>query len=170
MGFVLVTFKTEWVKGVTVNAVGTPTPCPLSVGTARAGWPCTTTMDDQMINEAPEISRGHRQGDGIRTVTSSTFSELVLEGDGPVVVEFMSYGCAYCRVIEPVLQQVAERVKSEDKIFRVNVAVERGLAESYEIHSTPTLVMFLNGREVGRVEGPDPTVSSVLTVMTQAFG
>jgi len=111
-----------------------------------------------------------RQEDGIRTVTSGTFRDLVLEGDGPIVVEFMSYGCAYCRALEPVLQQVAETVKSEDQIFRVNVAVERALAESCEIETTPTLVMFQSGREVGRVEGPDPTVSSVLAAMTQAFG
>jgi thioredoxin 1 len=103
-------------------------------------------------------------------VTTSTFRHLVLEGDGPIVVEFMSYGCAYCRVIEPVLQQVAQTVKSEDQIFRVNVAVERELAESYQVQTTPTLIMFLNGTEVGRVEGPDPTVSAVLAVMTQAFG
>jgi len=123
-----------------------------------------------MTNQTTENPRGPQQGDGIRTVTSGSFSELVLEGDGPVVVEFMSYGCAYCRVIEPVLQQVAEIVKSEERIFRVNVAVERELAGSYDIQSTPTLVMFLNGREVGRVEGPNPTVASVLTAMTQAFG
>ena len=127
-------------------------------------------IGDRTTHEAPETARGHRQGDGIRTVTSGTFSDLVLAGDGPVVVEFMSYGCAYCRVIEPVLQQVAEMVKSEERIFRVNVAVERDLTESYEIQSTPTLVMFLNGKEVGRVEGPSPTVPSVLTAMTQAFG
>jgi thioredoxin-like negative regulator of GroEL len=107
--------------------------------------------------------------DGIRTVTGSTFGPLVLEAQGPVVVEFMSYGCAHCRVIEPVLQQVAERVKSREKIFRVNTAVEKQLASSYEIEATPTLIMFLNGREVGRVEGPRPTISSVLTAVTQAF-
>ncbi len=85
------------------------------------------------------------------------------------MVEFMSYGCAHCRAIEPVLQQVAELVKSKEKIFRVNIAVEHELAESYEIQGTPTLIMFLNGREVGRNEGPHPTVSSVLTVVTQPF-
>lgn len=123
-----------------------------------------------MTRETAESSRERRQGDGIRTVTSITFSDLVLEGNGPLVVEFMSYGCAYCRVLEPVLQQVAEMVKSEEHIFRVNVAAERELAESYEIQSTPTLVMFLDGREVGRIEGPNPTVQSVLTAITQAFG
>jgi thioredoxin 1 len=107
--------------------------------------------------------------DNIQTVTSSTFSSLVLEGQGPIVVEFMSYGCAHCRTIEPVLQQVAERVKSKEKIFRVNVAVEPELAERYEIQGTPTLMMFLDGNGVGRVEGPDPQVSSILTAVSQPY-
>jgi thioredoxin 1 len=129
-----------------------------------------TSGQRQMTNQTPDESPGRRPGDGIRTVTSSAFSELVLDGDGPVVVEFTSYGCAYCHVFGPVLQQVAEIVKSEKRIFRVKVEVERELAGSYEILSTPTLVMFLNGQEVGRVEGPNPTVPSVLAAMTQAFG
>jgi thioredoxin 1 len=124
----------------------------------------TPMIDQHSIRTASSPSR-----DGIRTVTASTFRPLILEADGPVVVEFMSYGCAHCRVIEPVLQRVAEIVKSQEKIFRINTAVESALAESYAVDVTPTLLMFLNGREVGRVEGPNPTISSVLTTVTQAF-
>ena len=102
-------------------------------------------------------------------MTSSTFTRLVLEAKGPIVVEFMSYGCAHCRAIEPVLEQVAEMVEPQEKIFRVNIAVEQELADSYQIQGTPTLVMFLNQNEVGRVEGPSPTVSSVLTAVTQPY-
>jgi len=107
--------------------------------------------------------------DKIQTVTSGTFTRLVLKAEGPIVVEFMSYGCAHCRAIEPVLEQVAEMVKTREKIFRVNIAVEQDLARSYQIQGTPSLIMFLDGDEVGRVEGPSPTVSSVLTAVTQPF-
>ena len=109
------------------------------------------------------------RADGIRTVTGSSFTPLVLEGKGPIVVEFMSYGCAHCRVIEPLLQQVAEIVKSGETIFRVNVAIEQELAASYEIEGTPTLLMFLDGKEVGRSEGPPPTAAGLLTAVTQPF-
>jgi len=107
--------------------------------------------------------------DKIQTVTAGTFTRLVLKAEGPIVVEFMSYGCAHCRAIEPVLEQVAEMVKTREKIFRVNIAVEQDLARSYQIQGTPSLIMFLDGNEVGRVEGPSPTVSSVLTAVTQPF-
>jgi thioredoxin 1 len=122
-----------------------------------------------MIHETSATARTHSSSDRIRTVTTATFHSLVLEAKQPVVVEFMSYGCSHCETIEPILQQVAEMVKSKGQVFRVNIAVERGLAQSYEIDSTPTLLMFMNGKELGRVEGPPPTVSGVLTAITQPF-
>jgi thioredoxin 1 len=112
---------------------------------------------------------GYKSLDRIRTVTASTFEGLVLKGEGPIVDEFMSYGCAHCGVIEPDLQQVAEIVESTEKIFRVNIAVDRELADVYEIQGTPTLVMFLNGAVVGREEGPSPDVSNILAVVSQPY-
>ena len=105
----------------------------------------------------------------IQTVTGSTFKASVLEGEGPIAVEFMSYGCAHCRALEPILQQAAEIMKTREHIFRVNVAVERELAERYQIEGTPTLVMFLNAQEVGRTEGPHPTLSRVISAITGPF-
>ena len=126
-----------------------------------------------MTNETLEVPRTtprtRGSSDSIGTVTGSTFSSLILEAAGPIVVEFMSYGCEHCRAIEPVLEKVAEMVKPRESIFRVNIAVEQELASSYQIEGTPTLVMFLNQNEVGRVEGPSPTVSSVLAAVTQPF-
>jgi thiol-disulfide isomerase/thioredoxin len=82
----------------------------------------------------------------------------------------MSYGCAHCRVIEPLLQHVAEIVKpAGETIFRVNVAVEHELAASYDIGGTPTLLMFRDGREVGRAEGPPPTAAGLLMAVTEPF-
>jgi len=63
-----------------------------------------------------DFMSGNKSIDRIRTVTASTFDRLVLKGEGPIVVEFMSYGCAHCGVIEPDLQQVAEMVESTEKI------------------------------------------------------
>lgn len=113
--------------------------------------------------------RQRRASDRIKNVTGSTFHTLVLEGDGPIVVEFMSYGCAHCRVLEPILQQVEKTVEASEKIFRVNIAVDQELSDRYQIQGTPTLIMFLNGNEVGRVEGPHPTVASLLSAVTQPF-
>ena len=124
---------------------------------------CRTTRCDE------DFMPGYRSIDRIRTVTASTFDRLVLNGEGPIVVEFMSYGCAHCGVIEPDLQQVAEMVESTEKIFRVNIALDRELADAYEVQGTPTLIMFLNGAVVGREEGPSPDVSNLLAVVRQPY-
>ena len=126
-----------------------------------------------MLDHPAPPRRDHARAAGpnelIRTVTSETFDALVLQGDGPIVVEFMSYGCAHCRVIEPVLQEVAALIKRKETAFRVNIAVEPELAATYEIQGTPTLIMFLNGSVIGRAEGPRPTVPNLLSIVTQPF-
>jgi len=124
----------------------------------------------ELSARAPDSGNRSQQGDGIETLTAGTFGALVLEGDGPIVVEFMSYGCEHCRVLEPILQRVAKTVKTKEKIFRVNIAVEQQLAASYSIEGTPTLLMFLDGKEVGRTEGPRPTEARLLTAITAPFG
>ena len=126
-----------------------------------------------MKTETLEVTRlaprRRMRSDWVQSTTTDTFAKLVLEGEGPIAVEFMSYGCAHCQVIEPVLQQVAAMVKSNEKIFRVNIAIEPELVERYQIQGTPTLIMFLDGTEVGRVEGPRPAVSSLLTAVRQPY-
>ena len=108
--------------------------------------------------------------DAITSLNAAGFDARVLQGHGPIAVEFMSYSCAHCGAMEPVLQQVAETLGSREPIFRVNVAVELDLASTYEIEGTPTLIMFSEGREVGRSEGPDPDAATVLEAVTAPFG
>jgi thiol-disulfide isomerase/thioredoxin len=105
----------------------------------------------------------------IGDVVERTFASLVLGGSGPIVVEFMSYGCSHCRTLEPVIEQVAEKLKSRETFFRVNVGLEQALADRYEMTGTPTFLMFADSREVGRVVGPRPDASSLTLAVTQPF-
>jgi thioredoxin-like negative regulator of GroEL len=107
--------------------------------------------------------------EGVSTVTGRDFETLVLNAEGPVAVEFMAYGCVHCRAMEPIMQQLAEMLGSGERLCRVNVGIDQELAASYGIEGTPTFVMFAGGREVGRAEGPKPTVASVLAAVTQPF-
>jgi thioredoxin 1 len=107
--------------------------------------------------------------DFVHSVTEETFESLVLNSADPVAVEFMSYGCAHCRLIEPVLQEVAENLGSQEAIFRVNIAVDQQLANRYQIEGTPTLVMFSKGIEVGRAVGPDPSMKILWDAVTRPF-
>jgi thioredoxin 1 len=105
----------------------------------------------------------------IVTVSAASFPDLVLDGSGAIVVEFMSYGCAHCRVLEPVLQEVAAMLAAEASFFRVNVAHDAGLANSYGIRGTPTLVLFRDGVELARIEGPSPATASLLSAVMRPF-
>ncbi len=107
--------------------------------------------------------------DFVRPVTGETFDALVGTRSGPVDVEFMSYGCEHCRLLEPVLQEVAQTLGSQEAVFRVNIAVDQELAKRYQIEGTPTLVMLLNGEEVGRAVGPDPSVKVLWDTVTRPF-
>ncbi len=108
--------------------------------------------------------------DYLQSLDSAGFDALVLGGTGPIVVEFMSYSCAHCGAIEPALQQVAETLKSTETMFRVNITLEPDLAARWGVEGTPTLVMCLDGNEVGRVEGPSPHFDSLLATVTTPFG
>jgi thioredoxin 1 len=101
--------------------------------------------------------------------TGATFDSLLAQASGPVAVEFMSYGCAHCRALEPIVQEVAEDIAATETVFRVNIAIDDDLAKRYDVQGTPTFVLFLNGREIGRSEGPRPTMSAVQEAMTEPF-
>lgn len=108
-------------------------------------------------------------GEKVQMLDAGSFTPVVLEGQGRIAVEFMSYGCGYCRAIEPFLQQVAGMIEDDETIYRVNVTADPELAGTYGISGTPTFVMFLNGQEVGRAEGPDPDLPSVTRAVTGPF-
>jgi thioredoxin-like negative regulator of GroEL len=108
-------------------------------------------------------------GDMITSVTFDTFTALVLEDNGPVAVEFMSYGCGHCRALEHPLQEAALQLELTEKIFRVNIAIEKELSENFDITGTPTLVMFLQGQEISRVEGPSPNLADLQAALTAPF-
>lgn len=117
----------------------------------------------------PTLATSNPSQDNISTVNGSDFKQLVLQRKGPTAVEFMSYSCSHCATLEPILQKVADMLESKVKIFKVNTALDQNLSTTYRIEGTPTLIMFLNGQEVGRIDGPSPKVSSLLTAMAQPF-
>lgn len=90
----------------------------------------------------PEPHRSHVDRIGaIALVTDDTFAILVDRGVGPIVVEFMSYGCPSCQEMEPVLPEISLMLQSEVRIFRVDIGIEETLAASldFAVIDTSTL-------------------------------
>ena len=81
-------------------------------------------------------------------LTNQNFEEEVLKSDLPVLVDFFATWCGPCKMIAPVISEIAERYEGKVKVWKVNVDDENELAMRYEISSIPTLVLFKDGKVV----------------------
>ncbi|MCG0278102.1 MAG: thioredoxin [Thermanaeromonas sp.] len=89
-------------------------------------------------------------------VGQEDFEAEVLTAPVPVVVDFWAAWCGPCRMMAPVLEQVAQEYDGRIKFVKLNVDENQELAARYGIMSIPTLVIFKNGEEVGRLVGYMP--------------
>ena len=89
-------------------------------------------------------------------VTTSTFESDVLESEQPVIVDFWAEWCAPCRIVAPVLDQIAAERVGEVRLAKVNIDDEPELAQRYGIMSIPTIVRFEEGQPVATAVGAQP--------------
>ncbi len=88
--------------------------------------------------------------------TDENFSDEVLRTELPVLVDFWAPWCAPCRMIAPIVEQIADEMKDQVKVVKVNVDENRDTAALYRIISIPTLGIFKNGRMVDALIGAVP--------------
>ncbi|TME81806.1 MAG: thioredoxin [Chloroflexi bacterium] len=88
-------------------------------------------------------------------VTTATFEDQVILSEQPVIVDFYADWCGPCKMLSPVLEQLAID-HTEVKIAKVNVDEEPALAERYRVRGIPHVVMFRNGKVAEQVLGYKP--------------
>jgi len=86
-------------------------------------------------------------------IGDSDFSKEVLSSALPVLVEFTSPHCPYCRLITPTIDKLAAAYGSQIKFVRMNVEVNPRMASLFTVQGTPTLLLFKNGKAVDRMVG-----------------
>jgi thioredoxin 1 len=91
----------------------------------------------------------------INEVTDTTFQAEVLESETPVLVDFWAPWCGPCRVIAPVLEEIAEQ-REDVRIVKLNVDDNQQTAAQFGILAIPTMVLFRNGTEAKRIQGALP--------------
>ena len=87
----------------------------------------------------------------IKTLSNKNFKPVIRSGT--VLVDFWAPWCGPCKMMAPVLNDIAETAANEVTIGKVNVDNQQQLAQKYKVRNIPTLVLFSNGREVKRFMG-----------------
>ncbi|MCL2762180.1 MAG: thioredoxin [Treponema sp.] len=91
-------------------------------------------------------------GAGI-TITGDNFEREVLQSAIPVLIDFWAVWCGPCKMIAPLIDQLADEYEGRIKVGKVNVDEESSLAEQHGIASIPTLVLYKDGDVIGQKAG-----------------
>lgn len=89
-------------------------------------------------------------------ITKNNFREEVINSDKPVLLDFWASWCGPCRMVGPIVEQVAEETRNTAKICKINIDEEPELAQAFNVMSIPTLVVMKHGKVVQSAVGVKP--------------
>jgi thioredoxin 1 len=92
----------------------------------------------------------------IKTLTEENFEQTVIQGGNVVLVDFWATWCGPCRMVSPVIDEIAKDFAGKITVGKINVDEQPKLAEQYRIMTIPTIMLFKNGQMVNRKSGAFP--------------
>jgi thioredoxin 1 len=92
-------------------------------------------------------------GDGIVHVSDSTFEDQVLNSGDPVLVDYWAEWCGPCKMIAPILDEIADEYADKLTVAKINIDENRATPQKYAVRGIPTLMIFKNGEVAGTKVG-----------------
>jgi len=89
-------------------------------------------------------------------LNAMNWNNIVLNSNMPVLVDFWAEWCGPCRIVGPIVEQLAQSLEGKVKVFKLNVDQNQEIAMKYNVQSIPSLVLFKNGKEIARTIGLSP--------------
>ena len=89
-------------------------------------------------------------------VTDETFNQEVLKSETPILVDFWAIWCGPCRMVAPVVDEIAREQAGKLKVMKLDVDENQNTAMTYGVMSIPTLILFKGGQPVERIVGFRP--------------
>ena len=86
-------------------------------------------------------------------LSSESFEKEVLNSNEPVLVDFYADWCGPCKMMAPIVEELAKDLQGKAKVGKINVDENQDLAMEYEVMSIPTLIIFKDGKELKRFVG-----------------
>ena len=86
-------------------------------------------------------------------INDSSFKSEVTDSQMPVVVDFWAPWCGPCKMVAPVLEELAKEYEGKVKVVKLNIDENQGTATEYGVRSIPTLILFKDGKECERMIG-----------------
>ncbi len=90
------------------------------------------------------------------TLTTENFEQEALNSRVPVLIDFWASWCGPCKMMGPIVDQIAEEMGTNAKICKINIDEQRDFATKYDVMSIPTFILIKDGKEVKRLVGAMP--------------
>ena len=89
----------------------------------------------------------------VLSLNANNFDEEVMHLDKPVLIDFWASWCGPCKMMSPVIDEIAEEMGDSIKVCKINIDEEQNLAVKYNVMSIPTFIVLKDGKEVDRSVG-----------------